>query len=302
MESAMDLYQLKIFFTLAKTNHFTRAADLLFITQSAVSHAVKKLETSIGTKLIERKSRQLTLTEAGKALYRSCEKIFYEIEKASQDIALLNKKADFSIFIGCTVEFGNNILINHIKDFIDINPGIHLDFLFSHHLIDHLIQDEVDLIIDCKPHTHKNIQAVYLFREQYVAIASPQFIQKENIVCLDDLERIKILSMDKDLDWWKNFLTAIPDQKKDCLKNVMQINHIRGLINAAISGLGIGFVPKYTVLRELNENILQDPFPKIRPAADNFNIFIKKEKLDFQKIRLLIDYLTRLKPSEFGVD
>ncbi|MBU1342882.1 MAG: LysR family transcriptional regulator [Proteobacteria bacterium] len=298
----MDLYHLKTFFVLAKIKNFTKTADRLFVTQSAVSHAIKKLENSIETQLIARKGKQLVLTEAGNALYRSCEKIFYEIEKADQDIAHFRKKVMFSICIGSTVEFGTAILIKHIKGFLDENPDIHLDFLFSHHLIDPLIQDEVDLIIDCKPHQHKHLEKIHLFREQYITIASPHFIKTENIVSLDDLERVNILSNDKDLEWWHNFLTAIPDEKQDCLKNVVQINHIRGLINGAIAGLGIGFVPKYTVMKELEEKILLDPFPQIKPAADDFNIYIKKEKLKFQKNQLLTDYLTRLKISEFGVD
>ncbi len=55
-------------------------------------------------------------------------------------------------------------------------------------------------------------------------------------------------------------------------------------------------------MRELEEKILLDPFPDIKPAADHFSIYIKKEKLGIQKNRLVIDYLTELKPSEFGVD
>ena len=108
--------------------------------------------------------------------------------------------------------------------------------------------------------------------------------------------------MDKDLEWWHNFITAIPADKQGCLKNVMQINHIRGLINGAVAGIGIGFVPRYTVITELENNILVDPFPHIKPAADEFHFYIKKERLAFQKNQLLVDYLTRLKPSEFGVD
>lgn len=298
----MDLYQLKTFFILAKIKNFTKTARHLFVTQSAVSHAIKKLENSIDTQLILRNGKQLVLTEAGKTLYRSCEKIFYEMEKADQNLAHFRQKVTFGIRIGSTVEFGTAILINHIKEFLDANPDIHLDFLFSHHLIEPLIQDEVDLIIDCKAHPHKHLDKIHLFREQYITIASPGFIQKENIVSLDDLERVNILSMDKDLEWWQNFLTAIPDKKQDCLKNVVQINHIRGLINGAVAGLGIGFVPKYTVIKELEDKILVDPFPRIKPAADNFSIYIKKEKLEFKKNQLLVDYLTRLKPSEFGVD
>jgi DNA-binding transcriptional LysR family regulator len=292
----MDLYHLKTFFTLAKIRNFTKAADHLHITQSAVSHAIKKLETSIDAALIDRKSRDLTLTDAGKILFRSCEKIFYELEKTDQDLAGLKKQTPLTIRVGATVEFGTTILINHINAFLDRFPELHIDFLFSHHLLEPLLQDTVDLIIDCEPHMGENLKKIHLFQEQYVTIAAPEFIQKKQITCLDDLARVRILSMDKDLAWWRNFISAIPSDKRDCLKHAMQINHIRGIINGAISGLGIGFVPRYTVMEELNQNILMDPFPHITPAADDFHVFIKKERLAFKKNQQLITYLTHLTP------
>ncbi|MEH0023075.1 MAG: LysR family transcriptional regulator [Desulfobacter sp.] len=298
----MDLYHLRTFFTLAKVKNFTHAAELLFVTQSAVSHALKKLETSIDTPLIKRRGKILDLTPAGQALYRSCEKIFYEIEKADQEISRYRQEASFRIRVGSTIEFGTSILINHIRAFLDTHPEIHLDFYFSPDLEAPLARDEVDLVIDCVPHTLPNLEAIYLFQEHYVTIASPSFIQTHGIYALEDLERVNILSNDKQLAWWRNFLTAIPRDKRSCLKNVVQINHVRGIINGAASGLGIGFVPKYTVIRELEEKTLVDPFPGIKPGADHFNIFIKKEKLDFEKNQALINYLTHLKPEEFGVD
>jgi DNA-binding transcriptional LysR family regulator len=298
----MDLYHLKTFFFLAKVKSFTKAASLLFVTQSAVSHAIKKLEASVDTPLLKRKGKTIVLTDAGLTLFTSCEKIFYEIERADQDIARFKREAKVRIRIGSTVEFGTSILIKHIKAFLDAHPDILLDFLFSHHLETPLVEDEVDLIIDCKEHLLPNLAKIYLFQEQYITIASPAFVRKHKIRWVEDLERINILSNDKHLEWWQNFMTAIPEEKRGCLKNVIQINHIRGIINGAISGLGIGFVPKYTVLRELAENVLIDPFPHIKPGADHFNIFIKRDKLTFQRNRALVDYLSLLKPSEFGVD
>lgn len=296
----MDLYHLKTFFTLAKARNFTQAAQMLFVTQSAVSHSVKKLEVSVGTPLVRRMGKTLDLTPAGHTLYRSCQKIFYEIEKADQEMARHRKEAGGSIRIGCSVEFGNSILINHIRDFLDAHPGVHLDFYFSHHLAAPLERDEVDLVIDCVAHDLPNVEAVYLFQEQYITIASPAFVRDNGISRLEDLEKINILSNDKQLGWWRNFITAIPEDKQSCLKKVVQINHIRGIINAAAAGLGVGFVPRYTVIRELAEGVLIDPFPDITPGADHFNIYIKKEKLAFDRNRALIDYLTRLKPQEFG--
>ncbi|HCY85190.1 MAG TPA: hypothetical protein DHV36_08655 [Desulfobacteraceae bacterium] len=298
----MDLYHLKTFFTLAKVKNFTRAAEHLFVTQSAVSHAIKKLEASVDTPLIVRQGKVLDLTPAGYALYRSCEKIFYEIERADQEVSRYRHEARVSIRLGSPVEFGTTILINHIRDFLDTHPDIHLDFYFSHHLETPLARDEVDLVVDCIPHALPNLETFHLFQEQYVTIASPAFLKEHGIDTLEDLSGINILSNDKQLAWWRHFITAIPESKQACLKQVVQINHIRGIINGAIAGLGIGFVPKYTVIRELAEKILVDPFPGIQPGADHFNIFIKKEKLAFEKNKALVEYLTRLKPSEFGAE
>ncbi|MCG8551421.1 MAG: LysR family transcriptional regulator [Desulfobacterales bacterium] len=298
----MDLYHLKTFFVLAKEKKFTQAARRLFVTQSAVSHAIKKLETSMDTPLFARRGKILDLTPAGRILFRSCEKIFYEIEKADQEISTHRKKALFTIRIGSTVEFGTSILINHIKPFLDTHPEIHLDFYLSPDLEMPLLRDEVDLIIDCVAHELPSIERIYLFQEQYVTIAAPDFLRHHRISGIDDLARVNILSSDKQLAWWRNFITAIPADKRSCLKNVVQINHIRGIINAAMSGLGIGFVPKYTVIRELEEKSLVDPFPQIQPNADHFNIFIKQKKLEFIKNKALINYLTQIKPGEFGAD
>ncbi len=75
------------------------------------------------------------------------------------------------------MEFGTTILINHINAFLDRFPELHIDFMFSHHLLKPLLQDTVDLIIDCEPHMGENLEKIHLFREQYVTIASPAFIQ-----------------------------------------------------------------------------------------------------------------------------
>ncbi len=298
----MDLYQLKTFFYLAKVKNFTRAAELLFVTQSAVSHALKKLETSLDTPLVKREGRSLSLTQAGQTLFRSCEKIFYEIEKADQDIAGIRQERAIRIRLGCTVEFGNSILINHIKPFMDAHPEIRLDFLFSHQLAKPLARDEVDLIIDCTDHPQPHLEKIYLFREHYVTVGTPDFIQKNQIRNLDDLEQVNILSGDRQLKWWRNFLTAIPEEKQACLKKVVPINHVRGMINGALAGLGIAFVPKYTVIRELEEGLLVDPFPWISPGADHFNIFIKREKKEFKLNQALISYLTQITPLELGME
>lgn len=290
----MDLYQLKTFFVLGKVGSYTATADFMGVTQSAVSHAAKKLERSAGTKLIRKKGRDFGLTDAGRTLFAACENIFYELEKVEDALQQIREDAVWQICLGSQVEFGTTLLIRHMKDFVQQNPHIHLDFLFSHHLRGPFVRDEIDLMIDCREHRLPAVEKRFLFQEQYVVIGSPDFIARHSVKSVRDLKRVNILSLDKEADWWRNFRVALPSGQRDVFRRVTRINHVRGLINGAIHGLGIAFVPQYTVAAELRENVLVDPFPDIQPAADQFNIFVKSKKLGLPKIKLLIDYLTRI--------
>ncbi len=297
----MDLYQLKMFFVLCQVQNYTETANRMCVTQSAISHAIKKLENSIDSQLIRKKGRQFALTDAGRELYASCQVIFSEVDKIAEDLKKYHSNAFYQITLGSPVEFGTTILIRHMQAFMENHPQIHVDFFFSHHLRDPLLRDEVDFIVDCHDHCLAGIEKIFLFQEHYVTIGSPEFIEKHNIRQIQDLRRIKILSLDKEAVWWANFIAALPEKRADIFGQILQINHVRGLINGAEAGLGIGFVPSYTVICQMQERILVDPFPEFQPLADHFNIFIKKEKMKLKKNQILIDYLKQVKPVEFGI-
>ena len=124
-----------------------------------------------------------------------------------------------------------------------------------------------------------------------MVIAAPAFVKENNIRGSGDLERVTILSMDESGEWWNNFIFAQADKPRTVLKKIVQINHVRGLINGALTGIGVSFVPRYTVEHELREGELCDVFPGGQLMDDHFCVYIKKEKRHFPKNRQLIDFL-----------
>ncbi|SLM28884.1 putative Transcriptional regulator [Desulfamplus magnetovallimortis] len=295
----LDLYQLKTFFVFGKVFNFTQTANIMCITQPAVSHAINKLEASVDVKLIERNGRKFTLTKAGEELYRTCEKIFFHLEATEEFLKNIDQRSLQTVTIGTPVEFGVSVLIKQVKKFMDEHPEIHLNFNFSNTLKESFIKDEVDFIIDCKPQSFRNCEKISLFHEQYVTIASPEYVEMMKIEKTEDLNRINVLSMDLNCQWWENFLLSIPGNSIH-FRKVTQITHIRGLINGALESLGVSFVPRYAVIEELKNGQLVDPFPEVKPKADTFCIYIKSEKLKIEKNRLMVAYLQTIKPSQFG--
>lgn len=293
----LDLYQLRAFFTVARTLNFTEAAKRLHVTQSAVSHAVRKLERSAGEELLAKTGNKFSLTEPGETLYRACETVFYELEKAEESIAGNKNKNTGTIRLGATVEFGTTLLVKYIKGFINRNPGIHIDFQFKHELLKPLLNDELDIIIDCKDHKAAGLEKKPLFREEYAVIASKEFISRNKLREPAGLSGCNILSLDKGGLWWGNFLNSLPAGERPEFKVIIEINHVRGIINAAIESLGAGFVPKYCVFKELKAGTLKNVFPRLELLEDHFSIYQKTKRSGLERHRRLIDYLANIKTA-----
>ncbi|MBF0406861.1 MAG: LysR family transcriptional regulator [Candidatus Riflebacteria bacterium] len=295
-----DIPPLRPFFAVAQTGGFSSAAERLCISQSAVSHSVRKIETFMGTLLFIRRGKSLKLTEAGKQLYQACENSFYSLEDATDSIKMLQEKGKGYLRLGSNVEFGCTILMKHIKPFMEKNPGMEIDFLMSHDLINPLIRDELDVIIDCNEHRIKGISRTPLFREKYVLVISPELLLSVESKTLSFLESAPILSLDKDGKWWEHFLSSLPHESRPTLSQIIAVNHVRGMITAAVEGIGIALLPKYSIMKELNDGLLKEIFPKLALPEDCFCLYQKEKKSANRKHRLLTDYLSKIKPSEFG--
>lgn len=301
MAAKLDLYQLRAFFALAQTLSFTRAAGRIHVSQSAVSHAIKKLEARAGCELVSRRGKRIGLTPEGQELARSCRVIFGEIERAEEGLSLGVPRLQ-TIRLGATVEFGTLVLLRHIKPFLARNTDIHVDFRFTNEPLPALMSDELDIIIDCRPHVLAGLERTDLFREEYAVVAAPSYLRGRTVDVPKDLERQTIISLDKNASWWGRFIRAVPRPEQPAFKgeSVIEIDHIRGIINAAAGGLGVALLPKYAIVTELRRRRLIDLFPDIRVKEDQFSIYQKKKKAGLDASRRFIAYLTELRPEEFG--
>ncbi|HJW72002.1 MAG TPA: LysR family transcriptional regulator [Geothrix sp.] len=300
MDDLLDLPQLRTFYTLAQAGSFTGCAKRLNRTQSAVSHAMAKLEDLAGVHLLDRRGRSLGLTDEGRRLYQACEQVFATLDSAADDLRRHKTLARGRLRVGATVEFGSSILMKHMQPFLAANPDLEIDFTLSHELLGPLLRDDLDLIIDCQEHPLPTLKKAPLFRETYVVACAPAFQKTHRLRVPSDLSRGPVLSLDKAGAWWNRFLMAVPDQEQPQLDRIIVVNHIRAMIHAAVEGMGALLVPRYSVLEELRRRDLVALFPAICPTEDRFSIYQKKVKAGHEKQRLLTQYLQSLSPAEFG--
>ena len=151
----MNLFHLRYFETLARTEHYSKAAEILSITQPSLSYAISTLESELGIQLFEKRGRNIVLTKYGKAFYSNIKEILANLDNAVRDIKLVaNGEGEINIAFLRTL--GTDYAPTTVKNFLDLHPDKNIWFNFScEHglsvdLLDSLVDREYDMVFCSK--------------------------------------------------------------------------------------------------------------------------------------------------------
>ena len=122
----MDLYKLKSFYTVAKLGSFSRAAEVLYLTQPAVSTQIKDLENEYQTKLFDRIGRDIRLTPAGEILIPYVKNILDLLDESRLSVNVLKKAGEGSVKIGVSELPGARLIPSCLSEFLNTYPKVHV--------------------------------------------------------------------------------------------------------------------------------------------------------------------------------
>jgi LysR family transcriptional regulator for bpeEF and oprC len=172
-----DLRTLAIFVKVAERKSFVRAATDLGITQSGVSNAIKRLEDQVGTLLLARTTRRVSLTEDGAAFFERCRQALAAIDEAEHVLKRAQLKPAGTLRVDVPLAFGRIKLVPLLRAFQDDYPEVRLRLTFTDRYID-LIEEGVDIAIRFGALQDSSLIARRLTTTQFNAAAAPAYIKK----------------------------------------------------------------------------------------------------------------------------
>jgi DNA-binding transcriptional LysR family regulator len=247
----------------ARNLSFTKAAEELFITQSAVSRQVKALEDHLGVTLFERRQRALALTESGHALYRVATEVLERLQAATDQLRASGRGRQLSLTT--TTGFASLWLIPRLQRFTSLHPDVDVRISATTAVIN-LERSLVDLAIRyCRPEDVPE-RAIRLFGEEVVVVCSPSLLRDRSrpLKRPHDLRHHLLLHFDyggaQFLDWgtWLTSL-GIGDLKP---AGALHFSQYEQMIQAAISGQGVALGRQPLVNDLLQAGALVAPFRK----------------------------------------
>ncbi len=149
----MDIQALSAFVAVSDSQSFSRAAEQLFITQPAVSKRISTLENHLNTRLFDRIGKTVQLTEAGRALLPSAQRILAELEESRRAIGNLNQQVDGTLKLATSHHIGLHRLPPVLREFTTLYPEVDLDirFMDSEEACSSVLKGEVELAIATLP-------------------------------------------------------------------------------------------------------------------------------------------------------
>jgi DNA-binding transcriptional LysR family regulator len=176
LQSMHNLHQLHIFRTVAEQHSFSRAAELLYLSQPGVSLQVKALEKTVGLPLFERTSRSLRLTEAGRELYSYSERIFGLLSEAKMVLDELGGARRGTVKVAASTTAGIYVVPSALGAFHRANPGVKLtlDVVNRFTTQERLLADEVDLGVMGLIEDAHDLEVAEFAPNELVVIASPR--------------------------------------------------------------------------------------------------------------------------------
>lgn len=260
MKPTLDSRQLHAFAALARRGSFTLAAKDLFLTQSAVSHAIKALEDDVGCRLLDRVGRKVLLTQAGEQFLRHTEKILREMETARSGLDTLTKWGHGRLRVGASTTACQHILPTVLREFrqsypkcvIRIEPGDH------GHQLELLRGGHIDLAVILEPpgQTLTEYTFVPLFQDELRFVVAPlhpwaalgraprESIEAETLVLYNKTSHTFRLVNDYFRD------------EKITLSNFIELGSMEAIKELVKIGIGAGVLAPWIARQELESGAL----------------------------------------------
>ncbi|HEY6610869.1 MAG TPA: LysR family transcriptional regulator [Pseudomonas sp.] len=277
----------------ARHQSFTKAAEELALTQSAVCRQIASLETFLGIELFRRTRRGVMLTEDGLSYSR---RIAAQLDAVERDtLAVMGQQGGTSLELAVVPTFATQWLLPRLRDFQRLHPEVTVNltnrtrpFLFA--------DTEFDAALYFGDADWPGTRASFLMRENPVPVCSPELIAP--LAALDarpiaarQIAALPLLQQSTRPYAWRQWFGSLGLQVEGDLRGP-RYELFSMLAQAAMHGMGVALIPPLMIQRELAEGRLVVPFEHALQLSDKaYYLVIPERKLELAALRAFRDWL-----------
>lgn len=290
---ALNFHQLHIFYTVAERGSFSAAAQSLHMTQPAVTMQVQSLEDYFGTKLLQRSTKRIDLTEAGKALMPYARRSIELIRDTDQAMSAFTKQLKGRLQLGASLTIGEYILPRLLGPFGQTFPEISISMkvMNTAQIMEEILNHQLTFGLIEAPVNHPDMQMEAVMSDELKLIVPKDHpLSKQQTVMLDEVAMYPFVLREQGSGTRLVMEEQLKRKNIDPgeLKIVMELGSTGAVKSAVEAGLGVSFISESSVKHEVALGLLHVvPIEDARFKRQFYSIYLKSTLLPISAVTFL---------------
>jgi DNA-binding transcriptional LysR family regulator len=253
----VELGQLDAFLQVASHRSFSKAAEVLFLTQPSVTARIQSLEKELGEDLFERSGRSVRLTDAGNTFLVYAQRALKDVQEGRDALEALRKTEVGSLRIGSALTISAYVLPKILKTFRARYPGVDVSVRTgrSDQVLEMVLSDEVQVGL-VRSLVHHEIETVHLYDDEVVLVTDTAHpFARARTVRLEEVARQSLIFFDRASSYY-GLIHGFFRDAGIVPRHAMELDSMEATKMMVEEGLGIAILPRVSVERELKLGIL----------------------------------------------
>lgn len=292
--------EIEIFATVVEAGTITGAAERLRLSKSRVSEAVMALEARLGVRLLDRTTRRVSPTEAGRIFFERCRRALHEARAGVAEVMARQDVPVGHLRIGAPEGFAERYVVPALADFLDTNPQITVEVVEDVQMTG-LVENRLDLSIRVVREPDGAMIVRRLGKSPVIACASPRFAELHGLPdCAEDVARFPIIGFSP-LFWSREWRFLRGDDVQSVpISAVLRVNSTAALRSALLASIGMAALPIWAVADEIADGRLVRVLAgETLPESGIYAVY-PSNRLITTKVRRFVDHLAPVLHQRLG--
>ncbi|REG82601.1 LysR family transcriptional regulator [Marinomonas pollencensis] len=296
----MDKFEaMQRFVLVAQSGSFTKAADTLGLPKSSISSSVQGLEKALGTRLLHRSTRNVTLTQDGERYLPQCLDLLAELDAIDSQFRHAPEDIRGVLRVDMPSRFASTIVLPNLSDFLDKYPNIQLKISSADYRVD-LVRESMDCVVRVGELEDSSLIARPLTQYRTVNCVSPSYVKKYGTpTALSDLCQHKLIDYSHTLGHAKAYFEYMENglAKQCVMPSSIAVNGTDAYLSACLSGLGIAQIPAIGVADWLAQGDLLQVLPQYEAEPMPVSLLYPSRRQPTKRLTVFMDWLESLVAS-----
>jgi len=295
-------HQLQVYVAVAEEEGFAAASRRLQMSPPAVTRAVAALEDTLGVKLLDRTTRYVRVTEAGRRYLDDARQILTGLQAADEAAAGINAEPRGHLAVTAPVMFGRLFVLPGIVEYLELYRDMEVDAVFLDRPVS-LLEEGLDVGIRIGELPDSTMRALRVGSVRHVLVAAPDYLAQNDSPRLpQDLRNHTLIASTAGgfgRDW--RFSENVADHPLKVNPRLTMTSN-EAAISAAVAGFGITRLLSYQVAQEINTGQLKVLMPQYQPPDVPVHVLHREGRHASTKVRAFIDLIAKRLRSDVTLD